>query len=477
MKGSFLLNKWRAMPAGARSSVVFALSSFILKGISFLTTPIFTRLLEPAHYGIIATYNSWQSIIEVFALLGLTSAGVFNVGLNDYKNDRNRYVSVVLTVCNLITLCTFGVIFGLKALIGPDFLLPYDLLAVMFIYFIFSPATVFWVTRQRYEYKYRAAFAVTVLSTVVSQGASVVCVMLMDGDPVSVKIWSGVLAGLIFQIPIYLMLYGRGRCFFDGGIWKSVLAFAIPLLPHYLAQHVMAGSDKIMISELYSESAAGIYAVVANISLIATVVWSAVNASLIPFTFERINEKKYKDIDRVVFPILLVYAVVCIGVALAAPEVLMILAPEEYYSGIYAVPPIIAVAFLSALYNVYANVEFYHKRSGSIALATIVAATVNIGLNLVLIPTMGFVGAAYTTLISNVILVAMHYFGYRRCQKERAYGDGRIILLGVACVALCLACNLLYINNAVRYCVLGAALIAVFIKRKALIGLVKSLKK
>lgn len=472
----FLLNKWKAMPAGARSSVVFALSSFILKGISFLTTPIFTRLLEPAHYGIIATYNSWLSIIEVFALLGLTSAGVFNVGLNDYKDSRDRYMSVVLTVCNLITVATFAVIFALKAFFGPDFLLPYDLLAVMMIYFIFSPATVFWVTRQRYEYKYKAAFVLTIMSTVVSQGASVVCVMLMDGDPASVKIWSSVLAGLVFQIPVYLMLFCRGRTFFDKRIWKDVLRFALPLLPHYLAQHVMAGSDKIMISELYSDAAAGIYSVVANISLIATVVWSAVNASLIPFTFERVNEKKYKEIDRVVLPILLVYAVMCVGVALVAPEVLMILAPEEYYSGIYAVPPIIAVAFLSALYNVYANIEFYHKRSGRIAMATIVSAVINIVLNFLLIPQMGFIGASYTTLAANIVLVAMHYVGYRACQKERVYNDKRIIPLGIACVALCLCCNLLYLNTIVRYCVIGAVAVAVLIKHKAIIGLIKSLR-
>lgn len=471
----FLLNKWRGMHAGARASIVFALSSFILKGISFLTTPIFTRLLEPSHYGVIATYNSWLSIIEVFALLGLTSAGVFNVGLNDYKDRRDKYMSVVLTVCNLITIGTFAVIFVLKAIFGEDFLLPYDLLAVMMIYFIFSPATVFWVTRQRYEYKYKAAFALTVMSAIVSQGASVVAVMLIDGDPASVKIWSGVLAGLLFQIPIYIMLFYRGRSFFDGRIWKDVLRFALPLLPHYLAQHVMAGSDKIMISELYSDAAAGIYAVVANISLIATVVWSAVNASLIPFTFEKINDKKYKDVDGVVFPILLVYAVVCIGVALIAPEVLMILAPEEYYSGIYAVPPIIAVAFLSALYNVYANIEFYHKRSGGIAVATIVAASVNIALNYLLIPTMGFIGASYTTLASNVILVAMHYFGYRRCQKERVYNDKLVLPLGALCVLLCLSCNLLYLNNIVRYCVIGAVAVVVLIKHKAIIGLIKSL--
>lgn len=471
-----LINKWKNMPDAAKSSIVFAMSSFILKGISFITTPIFTRIMDPSCYGIIATYNSWLSIIEVFALLGLTSAGVFNVGLNDYKEQRSKYISSVLSLCNIMTIVVFAVIFALKAIIGEDFLLPTDLLVIMFIYFIFSPAMIFWVTRHKYEYKYKAAFIVTIASSVVSQAVSVLCVMLMEQNPVSAKIWSSTLATLLFQIPVYFLLYARGKCFVDFKIWKGVLAFAIPLLPHYLAQHVMSGSDKIMITELYSESAAGIYSVVANISLIATVIWSAVNASLIPFSFEKLNDKKYADLNKVVVPILLVYAFMCVGVSLVAPEVLMILAPKEYYSGIYAVPPIVIVSFISALYNIYANIEFYHKKSGNIAVATIVSTVVNLTLNYLLIPHFGFIAAAYTTLVSNVVLVLMHYVGSRRCHKEQVYNDKIILGITLGCMALCMLCNVLYINNIVRYAVIAVAAIVALIKHKTIINAIKAMR-
>ena len=464
------------MPDAAKSSIVFALSSFILKGISFITTPIFTRIMDSSCYGIIATYNSWLSIIEVFAILGLTSAGVFNVGLNEYKEQRSRYISSVLSLCNIMTIVVFAVIFALKAVIGEDFLLPTNLLVIMFIYFIFSPAMIFWVTRQRYEYKYKAAFFITIASTLVSQAVSVLCVMFMEQDPVSTKIWSSTLATLLFQLPIYIMLYAKGKCFIDFKIWKGVLAFAIPLLPHYLAQHVMSGSDKIMITELYSESAAGIYSVVANISLIATVIWSAVNASLIPFTFEKLNDKKYDSLNKVVVPILLVYAFMCVGVSLIAPEVLMILAPKEYYGGIYAVPPIVIVSFISSLYNIYANVEFYHKKSGGIAISTIVSTVVNLVLNYLLIPYFGFIAAAYTTLVSNIVLVLMHYFGYRRCQKEKVYNDKMVLAITLGCMALCMACNILYINNIVRYAVIAVAAVVALIKHKAIIKIIKAMR-
>ena len=108
------------------------------------------------------------------------------------------------------------------------------------------------------------------------------------------------------------------------------------------------------------------------------------------------NEKKYEKLRGLTLTLVLMYGAVCIAITLAAPELLKIFAPESYAKGVYIVPPIAAVSFLSALYNVYGNVEFYHKKSFGIALATVVSALANIALNLILIPKFSYIGAAYT---------------------------------------------------------------------------------
>ena len=105
-----LINKWLELPVSVKSTVAFVISSFILKGISFLVTPVFTRVMDASQYGLVSIYQSWLIIIEVFALLGMTSAGVFNVGLNDYKQSRDEYIASILFLCNLITLAVFGLI-------------------------------------------------------------------------------------------------------------------------------------------------------------------------------------------------------------------------------------------------------------------------------------------------------------------------------------------------------------------------------
>lgn len=453
-------------------------SSLLVKGISFLTTPIFTRIIDSEQYGIVATYNSWLSIIEVFAILGLTSAGVFNVGLKDHKEDRDKYISTILVLSNITTIVVFGILFLLKIPFGKAFILPNGLMAAMLVNFLFSPAQVFWITRQRYEFKYRYPFLITIFSTVLSQIVSIFCVInIATPNQGALRIWTNVLTMLAVQVPIYISLLKKGKTFVNFNIWRSTLLFALPLLPHYLAQHIMGSADRIMISQYYSSTGAAIYSVVANISLITTILWNSVNVSLIPITYEKMDNGDARKINDIVIPILVIYAMMCLGVTLIAPEVLTILAPQNYYGGIYAIPPVATTAFVSALYNLYANVEFYYKKSAWIATATIISSIVNVGLNMLFIPKYGYVAAAYTTLVSQVVLVTMHYFGYKKCSKDDFYNNKMIILITFVLIALCLLCNILYANAILRYSVLGFICVFALIKQKYIIAKIISIKK
>lgn len=465
-----LLNKWRALPESTKSSLAFMLSSFFLTGLSMLTTPIFTRVIDSSQYGIVATYSSWLSIIDVFALLGLTSAGVFNVGLNEHKDSRDQYISSILALCNIVTVVVFGGIFALKYFFGDEFFLPYNLILLMFIHLIFNPANVFWITRQKYEYKYKLSTLITILSSISSQALSLVVVILSTSENLgSVRLWSAEFASLLFCVPIYFYIMLKGKKPFSAKIWKKTLLFALPLIPHYLAQHVMSSADTIMLKEIIGESAAGIYSVVHTIGKIATIVWSAINVSLIAITFEALNTKDYKSLSRLVASLVFGYGVVCLIITLIAPEVLMILAPEEYSAGVYVVPPIACVSFLCALYNVYANIEFYHKRPFYIALSTIVATVVNLALNAILIPRLSYIGAAYTTLISYVVLIFMHYFGYKKSAGgERIYNNKLLLLISVSIIGACLLSNLLYVNRIVRYIIIGVMLVVATIKHESI---------
>ncbi len=477
-----LISKWRSLPESVKSSVAFTFSVFFLKGVSFIATSAFTRIMDMSEYGVLTKYNSWLSILEVVAVIGLTSGGVINSGLNDFRDDRDRYISSAVILGNVATVAVFGVIFLVGRLIPGDFMMETKYLVLMFIHLFFSPAQIFWLARQRYEYRYKLATLVTIFSVIIGQTLSVLAVVKVHSDPLFERLLGnecfaklvGNEAGqLLFYIPIYVYLLAKGKSFVNRNIWRKVFFFAVSLIPHYLAQHLMSGADKIMVADMVSEAEGAVYGVMSSISIIAIIFWEGISASLVPYTFEKINKKDYASVNNVVKGLLVGYGIICLGIIAVAPEVVAILAPSKYNRGIFAIPPLIAVAFLNSNYNIYANIEFYYKNSRNITLATIVSSVANLGLNALLIPRFSLFGAAYATLLSNAILIFMHYTGYRRSAKDRIYDDRFILGLSVCVCAICILSTLLYLNNIVRYSFIGLVLIAMVIKRKWLISTVK----
>ncbi|MCR5204110.1 MAG: oligosaccharide flippase family protein [Lachnospiraceae bacterium] len=447
-----ILTGWKKLPVPSRSALIFGICSFLSSGISFLLMPLFTRLMDTEQYGIVTDYNSWHYILEVFAVLGLASVGSFNVGLNEYRENRNRFVSNMLIMVNLSTFVVFGLIFIFKATVSENLILPWPLLILMGVSFIFSPATTFFLARKRYEYGYIKGAIVSIGSMLATQGISIIVLLIgFFAEPSTMKIAGSVAGILIFAIPLYIYLLMKGGAKPDRKMMGQMFTFTLPLLPHYLALHAMNGADRIMVGKLASTSSEAIYGVSSAVGLAAATVWTAINGSLQPYVFEKMNEKDHVPIKRTCTLLIAGYGVLCVLISLMAPEILMILAPSDYKDGLSAIPPIVGMAFLNALYNVYASIEFYHKKSVGIAAATIIAAALNIVLNAWLIPIYGLSAAAYTTLIANGVLTFCHYIGYRRCSGEKIFNDLAFLGMSVACIGLSLAVEMIYDLGIVRY--------------------------
>ncbi|MTV91115.1 lipopolysaccharide biosynthesis protein, partial [Streptococcus pneumoniae] len=155
-----ILNKYYSISTPVKASIWFTICNVLQKGISMITVPVFTRVLTTEQYGVYSVYQSWYSIIGVFATLNLYY-GVFNNGMIKYEKDKNVFTSSMQGLTTTVT-----AIFLLIYLIGIDFWnsllgLPTLLILVMFFDLFFTPAYSFWVARQRFEYKYRNLVFIT----------------------------------------------------------------------------------------------------------------------------------------------------------------------------------------------------------------------------------------------------------------------------------------------------------------------------
>ena len=110
MKKSMSMNK-KALTAG----VWYTISNFLVRGIGFLTTPIFTRILSQTDYGNYVNYTSWVSLLTILTTLEMYVS--INRARFDYEDDLNGYISSVALCGTTITTACYAVIFLLIFLV------------------------------------------------------------------------------------------------------------------------------------------------------------------------------------------------------------------------------------------------------------------------------------------------------------------------------------------------------------------------
>jgi O-antigen/teichoic acid export membrane protein len=136
---------------------------------------------------------------------------------------------------------------------------------------------------------------------------------------------------------------------------------------------------------------------------------SALNSALIPVTMNVWNEEGPDSARASLESFLRYYSLVALpvlfGVSAVAEELIGLLASAKYLPAAAVIPWVLGAKVIQGAYYPFLAGLFLTKRTGWLALFLAVAALLNLGLNWVMIPSMGMVGAAITTLIAYAVYV------------------------------------------------------------------------
>lgn len=483
MNITVLKEKYRKMSIPVKASIWYMVCNVINKGISLLSTPIFTRLLTEEQYGTFAIFQSWFSILIIFTSLNVFLGG-YQKGLLLFKEDIKRFTASQLGLTTTITIIFFGIYILNKNFWTGIFDLPSNLMTAMFIELLLMPALELWSTQQRFDYKYRKYVALTLAMSIIAVGGGAIAV-ICSKYKLEARVYTDVLAKSLFAGLLFVLIFLSGKCFFEKKYWKYSLLFNLPLIPHYLSNYVLNQSDRVMIGKMVGNTQAAYYSVAYTISTMMILITNAVNNSLTPYIYKSIESDERKKIKKVTKPILFLIAVLCLITMAFAPEVIRVFAGKQYLDAIYVIPPIAASVFFIFLYSLFSNVEYYYQKTGFIAVATCLSAVLNLLLNYVFIKKYGYYAAGYTTLVCYICLAVFHYIFYRKVMKlqnikEEIYDKRLILLLSVIVIFVMIIMVVTYRTIVIRYGILTAILVIAYLFRnkiKEIILKFKNVKK
>lgn len=462
----------------AKIGIIYTISNMLVKGMAFLTTPIFARMLTKAEYGDFSNIASWANIISIVVTLQLYVSIVR--AKYDYNEKIEQYLSSILVLGNIITLVWWGIVELNISFFEGFFDMSRFYIRIIFIYAIFSPAMQILTYKSRIYSKYKAVVCFTWITLITSFGGSVLLVAIMENRLDGRTIGNYLLISVV-DVFLWGYILVRGRCV-SPRYWLYALSFSVPLIPHELAGQLLLSSDRIIIKRLCGPETAADYSLAYTVSTIASVLLSSLNQAWQPWMYDKIEEGDTDQIYKYSIPYTLAYAAGCIGIMLVGPEVVLIVGGKSYLESNYVIPPVCFGIMLQFVYTLYANIEFYKKKTAWISAATLVAAVINVALNFIMIPIFGYMVAAYTTAIGFAVMVIFHYLVVRfRTDLVGIYDLKKILMIvGVVAVVAGL-CLVLYRFTIIRYVIITCYIIVlacVFFKnRKVIISLLKRKKK
>ena len=470
-----LLQKFNSLPAGVKASVAFFFANVITSGISYIVTPIYTRLLTPEVYGQTSVFLTWVQIFGIVAMFCL-SYGVFNNGMIDHPEKRDEFSFSMLILSNVITVI-FSVILLLayplvQHVLGIDF----PLIVLLCLLFVFQPAYNFWTARQRYELKYKQTVLWTIVSALASPLVAILCILIWQDDQLYARLFGAELSLIAIYIGFYFYLAQKSRWRVEIKYWKASILFNLPLIPHYLSTYLLGNSNTLLISHIIGDTAVAYYSVAQSVATIILLVWGAINSSLVPYTYEKCQKKDYSALSRVISPILTAFAAVCVLATMFAPEVVAIMATADYMEAIYVIPPIVGGIFFQVQYYVYANVVYYYKKPKYVMFASVTSVVLNFVLGYLLISRFGYLAAGYATLISYFIQATLDYFAMKKVVREPVYNMRYTGLLSLLVIGVALISNLLYDLPWIRYGIVLLLLAACFMLRKRIVGIIREVR-
>ncbi|MCK9225386.1 MAG: oligosaccharide flippase family protein [Candidatus Muirbacterium halophilum] len=399
----------------------YTLTEFFLKGVAFLTIPIFTRLLSTADYGIVALYQAWVSIFTILITLDLkVSIGRAKF---DFKETYNQYVSSVAFL-SLIIFFIFLIIF---LLFTPNFLNLTQLSPFLFFLMVFQAYFLFIqnyaINKFRFEYKYKL---VSILSILVVISGILFSIYLIINIFETNKYLGQILGKSSFIIfggfCFLLYLFYQGKEFINYKYWKYALALSIPMVFHSISRIINDQFDRILINKYVDTSSTGIYSFAYNIGVIVTVLLAATAQAWVPWFYEKMEKKEYLKIKYNANIYRNIFTYVYAGILFLSPELIRIMAQESYWQGLNLIPWIFMAGYFNFMCNFELNTQFFMKKMSLVSLGTILSAIVNIILNIIFIPKYGYEAAAITTVISFLFLFLFHYIITTKILKKVIYG-------------------------------------------------------
>lgn len=412
-------------------TAVYGISSIVGRLLNFLLVPLYTTIFVPGEFGVLSVLMSWVAFAMVVLSYGLETSffhfaakeknhvKVFSTGLLSLALSTSFFL--VLTIPNSISIARL-----LKVPENPLFI---SLLALTIA---LDTLTTLPFAKLRLDNRPWRFASIRLVNISVNIGLNLffflLCPELLKQgytaaffttiyDPtfgIGYIFISYVVSSFITCM-LLLPQFFMARPIFDFVLWKRMISYGLPLLIGGLAYVVNEMIDKILLVYLLPTNIAstqvGIYSACYKISIFMTLFIQAYRYGVEPFFFTQSQKADAKkQFAKLMHYFVAFTSFIFLGVNVFIDFLKAFIRDDSYHVGLKVVP-ILLLANLFA--GVYYNLSVWYKVTGKTrygAYFSVFGALITITLNIILIPSMSYLGSAYATLFCYFSMCVASYY-------------------------------------------------------------------
>jgi len=397
-------------------SGIYSIGNFLEKGIAFFFIPIYTTYLGTTDYGIVGLM--W---VTIGLCNGLFYPAVYQGFIRYFHSVEMKSKQGLLLFNSLLIIIIQALViaflfFSLGETIAMNILANEELLVIVQVYafiLFLLPISEFLFTFLKQTERAKTIVVISFAHSILYAGIILSGLIVFDLG-VMAMIY-GLLLGYFFKVCCVLPIF-----------WKEStpkISFLVLFHPlKYGYQRILAGwsgllirsGDRFVILFFFSISSVGLYNFGYQIASIINILFvTPLLSALQPMIFKQednpAGQKEFIKKSSTYF--YLVGMFICLFLSLYCKEIIELIAAKNEFWESWMVVPIIGYSFILNGMGIFFDWGLVMTKNGIlISLNVIIGAVMNLGLNFLLIPSWGILGAAYATLISILIMNAIRVY-------------------------------------------------------------------
>ena len=390
----------------AKNTAIVSIGKICTQLITFFLLPVYTAVLSNEEYGVVDLLNTLTSLLLPIATLQI-----------DCRENKEKQTTLITTIMRFMII---------------------QLIICIIIFLCASP-----FIHNEYKYFLMANLVMGMFSTILLQ----ICRGLGDNPTYAIGSFiTGALTvvlNVIFIVSFHWGAYGmlgataisnllcsvyifmKKKIYkyikpkqYDKTTLKEIIKYSVPLIPNMISWWIVSASDRTIISAVIGIAQNGIYSAANKFSGVFTTLYSVFNLTWTESASININsEDRDEFFSKILDFVIRFFGCLCLGTIAVMPFVFNILINEKFAEAYYQIPILILGSVFNILVSFIGSIYVAKKLTKEIAKTSVIAAIINIGVNVVLIKSIGLYAASISTVIAYVLMFIYRWIDVKKYVK------------------------------------------------------------